>query len=133
MAIGVAHGIAIHEDDADVGRNPTIYSREQSGKEPYLLVELDGAKATEPPPKPPTELQVIRNTSTSATLTLRPATGFAYEVQVDGKRLGQHNIPFVTSASQQAIHLRDRPGIWKRKVQSSSSNCESYWETIRRG
>jgi hypothetical protein len=107
MAIGVAHGIAIHEDDADVGRNPTIFSREQSGKEPYLLVEIDDATSSEPLPKPPTELQVVGKTSTSAILSLRPAMGFAYEVQVDGKRLGQHNIPFVSSAHRQIVYLRD--------------------------
>lgn len=124
MAIGIAHGIAIHEDDADVGRNPTIFSREQSGKGPFLLVELDDAQNTEPPPKPPTELRIVSNTSTSAVLSLHPAGGFAYEVQVNGKRLGQHNIPLVSSASQQIIYLRDLPASAesKSKVQVVTLN-----------
>jgi hypothetical protein len=36
IAIGVTHGLAIHEHDGDVGRNPTIFSREQSAKKPVL-------------------------------------------------------------------------------------------------
>jgi hypothetical protein len=39
MTIGIAHGLAIHEHDSDTGRNPTIFSREQSGKMPNLIVE----------------------------------------------------------------------------------------------
>jgi len=39
MATGLAHGLAIHEHDADYGRNPTIFSREQSAKAPFLLVD----------------------------------------------------------------------------------------------
>lgn len=109
MAVGIAHGIAIHEDDADVGRNPTIYSREQSGKEPYLLVELEDEANGEPDPVPPTELRVTANSSTSAQLSLLPKEGFAYEVQVDGQRLGQHNIPWISGTSRQAISLRDLP------------------------
>jgi hypothetical protein len=34
ISIGVAHGLAIHEHDADYSRNPTIFSKEQSGKRP---------------------------------------------------------------------------------------------------
>ena len=64
MAIGVAHGIAIHEDDADVGRNPTIFAHEQSGKQPYLIVELDDQ--ADPLPAPPTDLHLMNADSASA-------------------------------------------------------------------
>lgn len=40
MISGESHGLAIHEHDADYSRNPAIYSREQSGKKPQLLLEL---------------------------------------------------------------------------------------------
>ena len=109
MAIGVAHGIAIHEDDADVGRNPTIYSREQSGKAPYLLVELDDAVDTERDPMPPDDLHVSNNGSAFAGLYFTVPEGFAYEVHVDGQRLGQHNIPLDPHNLTTAIYLRDLP------------------------
>lgn len=109
MAIGVAHGIAIHEDDADVGRNPTIYSREQSGKAPYLLVELDDAVDTERDPMPPDDLHVSNNGSAFAGLYFTVPEGFAYEVHVDGQRLGQHNIPLDPHDLTTAIYLRDLP------------------------
>ncbi len=41
LATGVAHGLAIHEQDVDYSRNPTIFSREQSSENPYLVVEVD--------------------------------------------------------------------------------------------
>lgn len=109
MAIGIAHGIAIHEDDAEVGRNPTIFAREQSGKTPYLLVEIVEPTNTEPVPTPPSALQIVNRSSTSAILSMNSGRGFAYEVKVDGKPLGQHNIPLVSGASQQKIYLRDLP------------------------
>ena len=42
MISGDSHGLAIHEHDADYGRNPAIFSREQSGKKPQLVLELNG-------------------------------------------------------------------------------------------
>ena len=49
MISGDSHGLAIHEHDADYSRNPAIYSREQSGKKPQLLLELDAVG--NPPPR----------------------------------------------------------------------------------
>ncbi len=108
MAIGVAHGLAIHEHDSDTGRNPTIFAREQSGKIPYLLVELDGQN--EAKAEPATELRVDSTDRRSTRLMLKsPMHGFAYEVSVDGQLLGRHNIPLVSSGQKQTIHLRDLP------------------------
>lgn len=99
MAIGVAHGLAIHEHDSDTGRNPTIFAREQSGKMPYLLVQLDDqpeAKA-----EPATELRVDSTDSRSARLMLKsPMPGFAYEGSVDGHLLRRHNIPLVSNGQK---------------------------------
>ncbi|MDA1229445.1 MAG: hypothetical protein O2856_01600 [Planctomycetota bacterium] len=108
MAIGVAHGLAIHEHDSDTGRNPTIFAREQSGKMPYLIVELgdqDEAKA-----EAATELRLDSADSSSARLMLTsPMHGFAYEVSVDGQLSGRHNIPLVINGHKQTIPLRDLP------------------------
>lgn len=68
MAIGVAHGLAIHEDDSDTGRNPTIFSREQSGKVPFLTVETDDPIKAKP--EAATELRLESVDGSSARLML---------------------------------------------------------------
>lgn len=113
LAIGVARGIAIHEHDDDVGRNPTIFSREQSGKAPVLIVELDDT--ADAVPSPPRDLQMVNADSTSAQLMLTPPEqGFAYEVLIDGVPLGRHNIPMVSRDRNQVIFLRDLPASIRR-------------------
>ena len=108
MAIGVAHGLAIHEHDADYGRNPTIFSREQSGKKPYLLIEFDDE--IDPLPTPPADLHLVTTDNDSANLVLKaPVHGFVYDVLINGQPLGRHNIPPVVLGSTQTIPLRDLP------------------------
>lgn len=108
LATGVAYGLAIHEHDVDYGRNPTIFSREQASKKPYLVVEVDDREDTVP--TPPTALQTVPVDGTTARLILEaPARGFAYDVTVDGQRLGRHNIPLVEPGKRQTITLRDLP------------------------
>lgn len=115
MAIGTAHGLAIHEHDADYKRNPTIYAREQSGKQPYLLIEIDDQ--ADVPPQPASQLTVVGVDQSSPMLSiLAPSTGFAYEVLVDGAPLGRHNIPMVVADSKQTIMLRDLPASIKSDV-----------------
>lgn len=115
MAIGVAHGLAIHEHDSDVGRNPTIFAREQSGKSPYLLVEVEDQPDTLSAnafPVPPTNLRFEPGDGDNSRLSFTPPeSGFAYEVLIAGKPLGRHNIPLVSFAETQSIRLRDLPEI----------------------
>lgn len=109
MAIGISHGLAIHEHDADYSRNPTIYSREQSSKKPYLLVEWDDQPDVDP--SRVNNLRLIFHDDGFARLTFTPpVAGFAYEVLVGGHPLGRHNIPLATAVSQQTISIRDLPG-----------------------
>jgi len=125
LATGTAYGLALHEWSADYSRNPTIYSREQKGKEPYLEVTL--SDAIEPAPEPPTDLKVeLRDKydRDSLRLTLRaPKHGFAYEVAVEddlqprnNKPLPRWNTPQVRPGEVQVIPIRDvlpkgpRPG-----------------------
>ncbi len=108
MSIGVAYGLAIHEHDADYGRNPTIFSKEQSGKRPYLVVELD--EQNDLAPEASTELEVVGDDVDSANLLLTsPGNGFAYEITVNDRALARHNIPLVLSNQRQTIPLRDFP------------------------
>jgi hypothetical protein len=112
MAIGVAHGLAIHEHDADYGRNPTIFAREQSGKKPYLLVEL--GEQIDAPPQPPSDLQLNKSLSGAARLSFKaPAQGFAYIVNVNDVPLGRHNIPLVAANEPQSVWLRDLEQVVK--------------------
>ncbi len=113
MATGVSYGLAIHEHDANYGRNPSIYSREQSGKQPYLLIEL--AEGTDDAPQPPTNLQVSDIDRDYAWLTFdAPASGFAYEVKVDDLALARHNIPLVAPKTRQSIPIRDLPAALRK-------------------
>lgn len=114
MTCGVAFGLAIQEHDADYGRNPSIFSREQSGKQPYLIVEVD--HQPDIAPLSPTELKLIPVDDHSARLTLQaPLQGFAYEVSIDGQLLGRHNIPLVSPGIIHTIYLRDlQDGVTKR-------------------
>lgn len=108
LATGVAYGLAIHEYDADYGRNPTIFSREQSGKRPQLIVELDTQR--EAAPQPPTKLKLVAVDNTTAKLELMgSASGFAYDITVNGNPLGRHNIPLAQPNQPQMVWLRDLP------------------------
>lgn len=108
MSIGVAYGLAIHEHDADYGRNPTIFSKEQSGKQPYLVVELD--EEHDFVPGAATELMVVSDDADSAKLLLTsPGNGFAYDVSINERPLARHNIPLVLNNQSQIIPLRDLP------------------------
>jgi len=110
LSLGVAHGLVIHQHDVDYSKNPTIFSREQSGKGPYLIVELDPETQPDPIPDSPTDLKISYDRSSEARLTLHsPAAGLAYEVIIDGHSLGRHNIPVLTPNGSQTIWLRDLP------------------------
>ncbi len=104
LAVGAAHGLTIHEWDCDYSRNPRILSRESKGRGPYLLVELGGPAPT---PLPPTDL-ALEGTVGDLRMKLKaPASGFAYEIAVDGKPLPRWNVPFVEPGEVQAIPVRD--------------------------
>lgn len=106
MVIGIADGIAIHEHDADYGRNPTIFSREQSGKQPVLIVTTeDQPDAT---PRPVSDLRITSLDDTTTTVSFNaPTSGFAYDVRVDDVPLGRHLIPLVQPNQCQTITLAD--------------------------
>lgn len=108
IAIGAAFGLAIHEDDADYGRNPTIFSREQSGKEPYLEVEchdVDGVT----PSRPLVTQSQLNNDDTLQVSVTATRGAFAYDVFVNNIPLSRHNIPFAVEGSPQRILIRDLP------------------------
>jgi hypothetical protein len=113
LSIGAAFGLTIHEWNHDTSRNPTIWSREAKGKEPYLLVTV-GGKA--PKPEPP-EILSLSGGPESFRLRIRgPKTGLAYAVEVDGKPLPRFNIPFVLAGEEQVVMIRDVPLRAGKKV-----------------
>ena len=108
LCSGVAYGLAIHEHDADYARNPTVFSREQSGRGPVLVVEVEDS--TFPQPQPPEHVSVEPVDSESAVLHFRaPADGFALEITVNGTELPRQNVPLLEPGSMQKITLRDLP------------------------
>jgi hypothetical protein len=107
--LGAAYGLCLHEWSADYSRNPTIFSREQSGKSPYLLLTFADPQ-TVPIPQPPTELYINPSDPEDLWVSLKaPAEGFAYEVLVNNKPLPRWNIPFVRPGQTQSIPIRDLP------------------------
>jgi hypothetical protein len=112
IALGAAYGLTLHEWDADYSRNPVIYSREQAGRQPYLLVTFGENDAA---PEPPTDLKVQwQDAADPAGMRLQlraPKSGFLYEITIDGKPLPRWNIPFVQAGQMQTVPLRDLP--WK--------------------
>jgi len=107
LAIGAAYGLTLHEWAADYSRNPTIFSREQSARKPYLLVTFGEG---DPDPEPPTDLKVSGLDPEAVRLSLRaPKSGFAYEVTVNGKALPRWNTPFVRPGETQVVPIRDVP------------------------
>lgn len=108
--VGAAYGLCLHEWSADYSRNPTIFAREQSGNQPYLLLTI-ADKSDAPLPQPPTKLALIEPIDPDGlglTLTA-PTDGFVYEVLVNDKPLPRWNIPFVQSGKKQTFYLRDIP------------------------
>lgn len=117
--LGLAYGLVIHETLSDYSRNPTIWSREQSGKAPYLLVTFKSGSL--PTPQAVKKLKLI-NTDDKQNIALKvlaPKTGFAYQIQVNGKRLPQWNVPLVDPGKVQNIPIRDidlKPGAIRAKI-----------------
>ncbi len=106
--VGAAYGLCLHEWSADYSRNPTIFSREQSAKQPCLLVTV-AEKTDLPLPLPPTNLTVSEPVDPNdlRILFTAPNSGFAYEVLVNDNPLPRWNIPFVQPGITQAVSLRD--------------------------
>jgi hypothetical protein len=104
--IDAAYGLTLHEVSSDYSRNPTIWSRENPKKAPFLLVRLGGRAHG---PQHPTELKILHSGDPdSLRLQLRaPDNGFAYEVMVNSKPLPRWNIPFVRAGEMQMIPIRD--------------------------
>jgi len=105
-ALGASYGICIHEFGCDYSRNPQIFSRQQSGKAPFLLLTFGGA---EPLPGPVSDLQVThKGDIDTIRLHMRaPDNGFAYSIDVNGQSLPRWNIPFVESGRSQTVPIRD--------------------------
>ncbi|MFM7038989.1 MAG: hypothetical protein ACKO2L_14845 [Planctomycetaceae bacterium] len=104
LATGTASGLAIHEHDADYSRNPSIFSREQSGKGPRLVLQL--SPENDATPAPPQNLRLQPGPGGIPELLFKaPASGFAYDVLVDGKSLPRTDIPNVLPSGEQFIPL----------------------------
>jgi hypothetical protein len=107
LAVGAAHGIAIHEWESDYSRNPTIWSREAAERRrPRLEVTL-GGKAPTPAPVAKPELRDAGDPESLRLLVTAPKTGFVYEVRVNGKPLPPWNTPYVRPRERQEIPIRD--------------------------
>lgn len=112
IAVGAAFGLAIHEHDADYGRNPTIYAREQSGKKPWLEVEVEAGDDRRP--VAPSELRLMPTGSSEAALSFKAsADALTYRITIDGHALPRHLIPIAATEKKSSeplrISIRDLP------------------------
>ncbi len=108
MTVGAAYGLAIHEDDSDYGRNPTIFAHEQGSKKPYLEVQCHDI-AGDTPARPSGLRPVTSNDGVLQVAVTAPEHAFVYDVFVDDVPLGRHNIPLAAPGEQQTIVIRDLP------------------------
>ena len=118
LATGTAYGLALHEWSADYSRNPTIYSREQKGKEPYLEVVL-AEGAAEPPPERAEIPCVHYDGDDPEQLRIRmprQPEAFAFELAVDGNSVPRWNIPFVEPSFSLKMTIRDASFDWRKPV-----------------
>src|SRR5579871_3078639 len=115
MILGYSFGLAVSDEKGQTGANNDVYSREQSGSEPYLVVE--GA------PGPRTAPAVIDHPTISADSSragydtggvqvsfLAPFDDFAYEVRYSqqggqAQTLPHLDVPFAQPGKQQTIHI----------------------------
>jgi hypothetical protein len=105
--LGLAHGLVIHETLSDYSRNPTILSREQSGKVPYLLVKFKSGSLKAPYPVKKLKLYNLNDFKNLALKVKAPLNGFAYQIKVNSKPLPQWNVPLVKPGKIQIIPIRD--------------------------
>lgn len=138
--LGIAYGLAVHEHSADYSRNPTIYSREQSGKAPRLELELEAT--AEKAPGSPQNLRVNINTEGLPELSFTaPKDGFAWELTVDGVPLPRVRIPLLQPDTRQVIVLPElqagdqRPAAARVALRALNRNgASATWtvlETVR--
>ena len=84
-AVGAAYGLAVFESESNVGRNPTVYSKEQADRAPYLQVELGPAI---PAPAQIDDLRADESAADGSEIVLRftvPERAFAYDVLFNGE------------------------------------------------
>ena len=118
LATGTAYGLALHEWSADYSRNPTIFAREQSGKQPYLEVVLAEGPDEAKPGRPGDNCTpYMRDDPDSLHFWFAcPQDAFAFEVTVDGKPLPRWNIPFSQPRTSRWIPIRDVPFDYRKPV-----------------
>ncbi len=109
LVIRTAYGLAIHEVDADYGRNPTIAAREQKADAPYLSVTCADAPV-QPAPAPVADCTLDVRDPEQAWLSVRaPPGAVAYAVRVGEHDLPRWNIPIARPGEAQLIAIRDVP------------------------
>ena len=102
--LGIAHGLAVHEHSSDYSRNPTIYSREQSGRAPRLELELESAAELAPGLARDLLVKVSPDGLPEFSF-IAPQTGFAWEVTLDEVPVPRERIPLLQPGTRQVIVL----------------------------
>ena len=134
--LGFAYGLVIHETLSDYSRNPTIWSREQSGKEPYLIVKYKTGSIKVPQSVKKLKLINTNNIDNIALKIQAPKSGFAYNITINGKQLPQWNVPLLDPGKVQIIPIRDiklKSGPIKAEIRVVNRQGKGSSPTICKG
>lgn len=115
LIAGASYGLAVTDEKGQTSANNDIFSREQSGSEPYLVIEGEPGPNAAPPAatglmlRPDSRHADFEAGAMLLTLTA-PRNAFAYDVQVglqDGalQPFPRSAIPFAQSGQRQTIRL----------------------------
>jgi hypothetical protein len=106
-ALGLAHGLTVHEVSSDYSRNPTVFSRESRKNAPYLSVRLGREVDRQPLPSAPSELKLIADAPNDGLLlSIRaPARGLSYVISVGSRELPRVATPYLSPGEVQRIPL----------------------------
>lgn len=98
MVAGASHGLMVMDGSTGVNFNTKVYQRDQNGKGPYLLVQIDAADKQAPAAignlriKPEPNRADVDSGAVTVTLNCPPDVA-ALTIQADGQDLPRYNIP----------------------------------------
>jgi hypothetical protein len=117
LIAGVSYGLAVTDEKGQTAANNDIFSREQSGSEPYLVVQGSPGSAQLPAPVQNVKLAADSRHADFSSGALRltflaPRDAFAYEVTCTpegagaAQRVPRYTIPFATPGQPQTLSLK---------------------------
>jgi hypothetical protein len=135
LVAGLGDGLLIMDGSGTHAANPFVYSREAKGKEPYLLVEVDGARTRGP--AAPEIIEIVADlphaTPDAGALVMKVRTGrdtLGLHVKVDGRLLEPWQVAWPKAGATSTIAIADMPAGQDVKIAVAAVDAagnESEW------